>query len=165
MTSRADVYAAFDSERNYQDMRKRRDQGQDFHSVEDFILFTEHYLELARTTASTTWGPDAKPKTLDVLRKVGALVVACMEQHGAPQREGFPVKSRQTFEDGYNLCRENMIAAIDEFSRSSDKRFYTLGDIPFRHMTPETIKVFRDFVESFNYLPSTDTAAATNRKR
>ncbi len=40
--------------------------------------------------AATTWGPDAKPKTLDAIRKVVTLGVACMEQHGAPQREGFP---------------------------------------------------------------------------
>lgn len=89
MTSRNDVYAALDSERDYQDMRKSRDQGQEFHSVEEFLLYMEDYLHEARNVASRTWGPEAKPKTLEVLRKVTALGVACMEIHGAPQRAGF----------------------------------------------------------------------------
>lgn len=89
MTNRNDVYAALDSERDYQEMRKQRDDGQPFHSVEEFLLYMEDYLHEARSVASRTWGPDAKPKTLEVLRKVVALGVACMEIHGAPQRAGF----------------------------------------------------------------------------
>lgn len=90
MNSRRDVYAAIDSERDYQDMRKTRDQGQEFHSTEEFLLYMEHYMHLARETASTTWGPTAKAKTLEIIRKVTALGVACMEVNGAPQREGHP---------------------------------------------------------------------------
>ena len=90
MTTRADVYAAIDSERAYQDMRKARDQGQEFHSLEEFVLYRKFYLDETIRVASTTWGPDAQPKTLDFVRKVAALGVAAMEQHGAPQRDGFP---------------------------------------------------------------------------
>lgn len=89
MASRSEVFAALNSERAYQDMRKKRDQGQTFHSAEEFILYMEHYLHLAREVASTTWGPEAKPKTMEVVRKVTALGVAAMEQHGAPQRPDF----------------------------------------------------------------------------
>lgn len=85
----ADVVASLASERAYQEMRKVRDSGAPEHSVEDFILFMEDYLHEARHVASRTWGPDAKGKTLEILRKVTGLGVACMEAHGAPQREGF----------------------------------------------------------------------------
>lgn len=91
MTRRSDVYAALDSERAYQEKCVQNSDGNPFHSVEDFILFMEDYLHEARHIASRTWGPAAKPKTLEVLRKVTALGVACMELHGAPQREGFIV--------------------------------------------------------------------------
>lgn len=89
MASRTEVYAALESERAYQNMRQVRDQGQPFHTLEDFLLFMDVYLEDAKRIAATTWGPDAKPKTLEFVRKVTALGVAAMEQHGAPQRTGF----------------------------------------------------------------------------
>jgi len=85
----AAAFEAILSEREYQDMRQERDAGQTFHSVEDFLLFMQHYMTKTIAVASETWGPDAKPKTLDMMRKVVALGVACMEQHGAPRREGF----------------------------------------------------------------------------
>jgi hypothetical protein len=87
--TRGEVYAAIDSERAYQDMRKQRDQGAEYHSLEEFLLYMDDYLADAKHIASRTWGPEATPKTLEVLRKVVALGVAAMEQHGAPQREGF----------------------------------------------------------------------------
>jgi hypothetical protein len=89
MTSRADVYAAINSERDYQEMRVKRDQGNPFHSLEEFILFMDFYLTETKRVASTTWGPEAKPATLEFVRKVVALGVAAMEHHGAPQRKGF----------------------------------------------------------------------------
>jgi hypothetical protein len=89
MTSRADVYAAIDSERDYQDMRVKRDQGAGFHSTEEFLLYMDDYLTEAKHVASRTWGPDAKFAILEVVRKVVALGVVMMEQHGAPQRAKF----------------------------------------------------------------------------
>jgi hypothetical protein len=86
MATRAEVYAALDSERDYQDMRKVRDSGQEFHSVEEFLLYMKVYLDETIAISAHTWGPDAVPKTLEHLRKVTALGVACMEQHGAPHR-------------------------------------------------------------------------------
>lgn len=83
------AFEAILSERDYQDMRQERDAGQPVHSVEDFLLFMQHYMTKTIAVASETWGPDAKPKTLDMMRKVVALGVACMEQHGCPRREGF----------------------------------------------------------------------------
>lgn len=86
MATRAEVYAAIDSERNYQDMRKARDSGAEFHSIEEFLVYMKVYLDDTMSVSAKTWGPEAGPKTLDMLRKVTALGVACMEQHGAPYR-------------------------------------------------------------------------------
>lgn len=89
MTTRSEVYAAIDSERDYQEMRVKRDSGAGFHTPEEFLLYIEHYVHLAREIASTTWGPEAKPKTMDAIRKVAALCVVAGEQHGMPRRDGF----------------------------------------------------------------------------
>lgn len=91
--TRAEVYSVLDSERDYQDMRIVRDgstsAGEHFHTPEEYIVYIQHYLNDALETASTTWGPDCKPAVMDKLRKVGALVVAAIEDNGAPRRAGF----------------------------------------------------------------------------
>lgn len=92
--TRAEAYSVLDSERDYQDMRIVRDGStsvgdEHYHTPEEYIVYLEHYLADARATASTTWGPTAKAATMDKLRKVGALVVAAIEDNGAPRREGF----------------------------------------------------------------------------
>ena len=87
MVSRSEVYVAIDSEREYQESRVQKDSGHPDHSVEEFVLYMEYYLQETRRIASTTWGPSAKPATLEFVRKVTALGVACMEKHGAPHRE------------------------------------------------------------------------------
>lgn len=92
MTTRADVYAALDSEREYQE-RKAVMAGTvpgevRPHSVEEFVLYMEDYMHELRHQLSRTWTPDRKAtkEMLDTLRKVTALGVAAMEQHGAPRR-------------------------------------------------------------------------------
>lgn len=90
MPSRSEVYAAIDSERDYQEMRMVRDGStattEAPHTPEEFLLYMEHYMFLARQTASTVWGPDCKPALLNDIRKVVTLGVAAMEAHGAPKR-------------------------------------------------------------------------------
>lgn len=94
ITSRALVYAAVDSERDYQDSR-RKNEGETIianegdHTPEEYLLYMEHYMHLAREKASTVWGPECKPAVLEIIRKVTALGVACMESNGAPRRAGF----------------------------------------------------------------------------
>lgn len=87
-----DVCAAIASERAYQEMRKVRDGSTSVnngHEHEAYLVYMQTYLDEARKVASHTWGPNAAIATMDVLRKVVALGVACMEEHGAPQRQGF----------------------------------------------------------------------------
>lgn len=85
--TREDVYKVIDSERDYQEMRVVRDSGAGYHTVEEYLLYMEDYLNEARKVASRTWGSSSKEMTLDVIRKVTALGVVCMEQNGAPIRK------------------------------------------------------------------------------
>lgn len=89
--TRAEVYAALDSERDYQDMRTVRDGSTTArpHSAEEFLVYTQDYLNEALHVASRVWGPEANAKIMEIVRKVSALCVANMEGNGAPQRAGF----------------------------------------------------------------------------
>ena len=85
---RSEVYKAFDSERDYQDDRfQEAVYGRDAidRTLDEFILYIMQYAQEA--SALTTHGDESE--ALNFVRKVGALCVGCMEQHGAPQREGF----------------------------------------------------------------------------
>lgn len=97
MATREEVYSALDSERDYQEMRRHRDGSTTVggdgsvhdHTPEEFLIYMQDYLNEALHTASRTWGPTCKPKVMEIVRKVTALGVACMEANGAPRREGF----------------------------------------------------------------------------
>jgi hypothetical protein len=84
------VFDAIDGERDYQNMRMQRDGSTATddhpHTPEEFLLYMDHYLGLAKTAASTIWGPGCKPAIMDIVRKVVTLGVAAGEQHGMPQR-------------------------------------------------------------------------------
>lgn len=84
--TRTQVYVVLDGERDYQDSLADTSETDGQHSVEEFILYMEDYLHEARTVASRTWGPDAKRRALDIIRKVTGLGVACMEQNGTVAR-------------------------------------------------------------------------------
>lgn len=86
MTTREEVYAVVDGERDYQDSLAATSETDGYHTVSEFILYMEDYIAEARNVASRTWGPDATTKSLDIIRKVTALGVACMEQNGVVAR-------------------------------------------------------------------------------
>jgi hypothetical protein len=81
MASRAEVYAAIDSERDYQE-RRWGDAGCN-HEIAAWITYMRSYLDEAANLASRN-----SPETiaLDCIRKVTAMGVRCMEEHGAPKR-------------------------------------------------------------------------------
>lgn len=87
--TREDVYRAIDSERDYQEMRKQRDGGNHHHSPTEFLVYMKSYLNEALEAAARKWGPSCNPAILEIVRKVTALGIACMEENGAPQRVGF----------------------------------------------------------------------------
>lgn len=98
--TRAEVYAALDSERDYQEDRKDEaaveyvkacgaPRTNWFHEVASYLTYIRDYLTQAEHVATRNWGPEADLKTMHALRKVATLCVACMEEHGAPQRERY----------------------------------------------------------------------------
>lgn len=91
MTDRADVYEALDSERAYQNQRwnPRTTASGGVHELEAWVTYMEDYLAEAKHILSREDYATAYAKALPILRKVTALGVAAMEQHGAPRREGF----------------------------------------------------------------------------
>ena len=89
MTSRTDVYAAIDSERAYQDnlWPDGEGAGSNKMSIGEFLLLAEEYIAKARAA----WVVEKRPEinALNIMRKVAGIAVNCMEQHGAPRREGY----------------------------------------------------------------------------
>lgn len=90
MPTREKVYEVLDGERDYQ-TKWDTAESQGLHETGAFILFMEHYLAEARELESTRENGNNAPfvgeGSLDFVRKVTALGVACMEQNGAPPRE------------------------------------------------------------------------------
>jgi hypothetical protein len=88
--NREAAYAAIDSERDYQDKLwgdslSGGRPGDGERTVDEFALYIVGYTNDLLQKASHTLDTEAK---LDIIRKVGGLAVACMEQHGAPHRRG-----------------------------------------------------------------------------
>jgi hypothetical protein len=84
--TRAEVYAAIDSETAYSDAKwKEADAGRS-HEISSWLTYMRHQLNEAERIAATTY-----PETgaLDPIRKLLNLGVKCLEEHGAPGRDGF----------------------------------------------------------------------------
>ena len=89
MATREEVYKAIDSEREFQE-KLWNNLNKEINNPSSFILWMEEYISKARTLASTTDernGTEECRKIMDVIRKVTALGVACMEINGAPHRK------------------------------------------------------------------------------
>jgi len=87
MVTRADVFVAINTERDYQDDQQgnaKRHEGQPSMTPGEFILCMEKCLADAR---DAWYKPDGGTACLDYVRKVSALGVQCMEYHGAPHRK------------------------------------------------------------------------------
>lgn len=91
MASRGEVYAALDSERAYQASRwnESTTTSKGFHSFSEWIAYMDYYLGLAKVQLATRARQEAYPDVAHIMRKVTAMGVAAMEEHGAPRREGF----------------------------------------------------------------------------
>lgn len=86
MPIRQDVYFALDTERDYQDSKGVASGGEPHrHELESFVLYMDDYMTQLKNQLSRIWVADGLPpmEALHTLRKVTALGVAAMEQHGA----------------------------------------------------------------------------------
>lgn len=88
---RQDVYKAIDSERDYQNSRwnENTTTSKNKHTFEDWIMYIEDYLAEAKHILSREARQIADPKASDIMRKVAAMAVCSLEEHGVKQREGF----------------------------------------------------------------------------
>lgn len=86
-TSREEVYKVIDGEREYQknfiEPNPDRHQGELDHSVGDFIVMLTSYVREAQENWTRHGGVE---KSLNSIRKIAAIAVNCMEDHGAPKR-------------------------------------------------------------------------------
>lgn len=81
---RIEIYKVIDEERSYQDDRWGGDSHDSKKSVGDFIIYMEEYISRAKKIYTT----DAPVRdSLNELRKVVTLGVACFEQHRVPRRK------------------------------------------------------------------------------
>lgn len=80
---REQVYKLIDGERDYQDqLGGDRSDGHP-RSVGDYVTMLSHYQ--TKSVAAWTDNP-GDSQALAVIRKIAAIAVHCMEQHGAPHR-------------------------------------------------------------------------------
>lgn len=80
--ARENAFGALCSERDYQADK----WGEKPHEIDAFALYIAEYTAQLTHVCGTSGDNIAK---LDAVRKVGALALAAMEQHGAPRRAGF----------------------------------------------------------------------------
>lgn len=85
LIDRKEVYAAIDAEREYQN-KWDRCESEGNHSTLEFSAIMEDYLHELRHLQARNAGESVELESLHIMRKVTALGVACMEQHGAPTR-------------------------------------------------------------------------------
>lgn len=89
MASREEVYAAIDSEREYQNWRWGGPIQDTRKRPEEWLVYMKVYLDKAFEAITKDTDDVAIPNTMDCIRKLGGLSVAAMEALGAPRREGF----------------------------------------------------------------------------
>lgn len=83
---RKEVYAAIDSERNYQELWKKYSPAEGIHDTLGFLVFIRDYAEEALHIMSREPEPQCTTKAKDIMRKIGALAVASMEHNGVIPR-------------------------------------------------------------------------------
>jgi len=86
LTTRAEVYRAIDTERDYQEFRWSDSTTHHNHSLTEWLVYIRDYTEEALHILSREADPVATEKALPFLRKIAPLGVAGMEQLGAPLR-------------------------------------------------------------------------------
>jgi hypothetical protein len=88
--TRTEVFNLIDGERAYQESLDHTRTDGCAKGVGDFITLLSVYLREAEEGYGRVPG---NTKSLDSIRKVAAIAVACMEAHGAPARKPWPKQS------------------------------------------------------------------------
>jgi len=83
---RTAVFALIEDERQYQD-----NIGCPPVSLEGELLLLGDYVDRARRAYAENFGDETETAARDVVRKIAAIAVRCIENHGAPIRESPPL--------------------------------------------------------------------------
>lgn len=88
--TRQEVYDAIDGERDYQERRWNRNTtaSEGLHTVSEWIVYMQDYMTQAINQVSRHPEPQASQMALETIRKITTMGVCCMEQNGAPKRQG-----------------------------------------------------------------------------
>jgi len=86
---REDVYDLLNGERDYQDAcwGPQTTASEGLHTPTEWLVYLQDYLTEAMHVASRYGEPEANEMVMDVIRKLGGMCVAAMEQNGAPARK------------------------------------------------------------------------------
>lgn len=79
---RSEVYALIDGERLYQESLWMGNR----HSLDEWVLYIEDYISEAKHALSRLKRPECDVKASDIMRKVAAMAVCALEQHGGRSR-------------------------------------------------------------------------------
>ncbi len=80
---RKEVYGEINREREYQ-IALWKDHP---HSVEEYLMYIEDYVNEAKHIKSRFIDDAISTQSLHIMRKVAALAVHCLEEHGCPSRD------------------------------------------------------------------------------
>ncbi len=84
MTDRSAVYKAIDGEREYQNIRWTRQSPN--RTIDEWAMYLQVYSSEMCSIAAHTGDSERAVEKLDYLRKIAAMAVAAMEQHGVTER-------------------------------------------------------------------------------
>ena len=80
LQKRQEAFAAVDGELEYQLAKF----GENPHEIDAFATYIRQY---SRVLDETATAPNTSEAKLAVVRKIAAIAIRCMEQHGAPKRD------------------------------------------------------------------------------
>jgi hypothetical protein len=81
--TRQEALARLDQERDFQDDNAKAKNFGDRHSPAEFLALLQAYQQDAFLAYRGSSGND---QLLAIIRKIGGLAVACIEEHGCPER-------------------------------------------------------------------------------
>jgi len=86
--NRNDVYKLIDGERDYQEKKWNINTTESggFHSFEEWVVYIEDYLSEMKHILARQPSSQVEMQAADIMRKIAAMAVCSMEQHGAPAR-------------------------------------------------------------------------------
>ena len=87
--NRQEVYQLIDGERDYQDSRwnESTTTSKNKHTLEEWLVYIEDYVNEAKHILSRNARQDADPIVRGIMRKIAAMAVCALEEHGASPRQ------------------------------------------------------------------------------